>query len=138
MGIVLRVALPGAALLKLITASTILPALTYGLTIVLHLGARRRLDRRKRAFNLGPFELPVAIRALVWSVISLFASPSSSRRSSRSGCGSGCCRTSGEPSSRTRCGGRRTQSSAGCASDRPDLRRRDGRKRPVKGVGVAV
>ncbi|MFD6496451.1 APC family permease [Streptomyces sp. NPDC060188] len=72
MGVVLMVALPGAALLKLITASTILPALTYGLTIVLYLAVRRRLDRRKGAFNLGRFELPVAICALVWSAVSLF------------------------------------------------------------------
>lgn len=72
MGVVLMVALPGAALLKLITASTILPALTYGLTIVLYLAVRRRLDRKKGAFNLGRFELPVAICALVWSAVSLF------------------------------------------------------------------
>ncbi|MDF9817133.1 APC family permease [Streptomyces sp. SPB162] len=72
MGVVLMVALPGAALLKLITASTILPALTYGLTIVLYLAVRRRLDRKKGAFHLGRFELPVAICALVWSIVSLF------------------------------------------------------------------
>jgi hypothetical protein len=34
-GVVLMVALPGAALLKLITASTILPAIIYGATVVL-------------------------------------------------------------------------------------------------------
>ncbi|MEW2087156.1 amino acid permease [Streptomyces sp. NPDC005283] len=71
-GVVLMVALPGAALLKLITASTILPAIIYGATIVLYLAVRRRLDRKKGAFDLGRFELPVAICALVWSVISLF------------------------------------------------------------------
>ncbi|WP_326648673.1 MULTISPECIES: amino acid permease [unclassified Streptomyces] len=71
-GVVLMVALPGAALLKLITASTILPAIIYGATIVLYLAVRRRLDRKKGAFDLGRFELPVAICALVWSVVSLF------------------------------------------------------------------
>ena len=70
-GVVLMVTLPGAALLQLITASTILPAITYGATIVLYLAVRRRLDRRKGAFDLGRFELPVAIGALVWSVIVL-------------------------------------------------------------------
>lgn len=52
-GVVLMVALPGAALLELITASTILPAIIYGLTIVLYLVVRRRLERKKGAFDLG-------------------------------------------------------------------------------------
>ncbi|MFI0810407.1 hypothetical protein [Streptomyces echinatus] len=64
--------LPGAALLKLITASTILPAIIYGATVVLYLAVRRRLDRRKGAFDLGRFELPVAVCALVWTLASLF------------------------------------------------------------------
>ncbi|MGX7761892.1 amino acid permease [Streptomyces angustmyceticus] len=71
-GVVLMVALPGAALLKLITASTILPAIIYGATVTLYLAVRRRLARRKGAFDLGRFELPVAVCALVWSVLSLF------------------------------------------------------------------
>ena len=64
--------LPGAALLELITASTILPALTYGSTVVLYLSVRRRLDRKEGAFDLGRFELPVAIGALVWSIVVVF------------------------------------------------------------------
>lgn len=72
LGVVLMVALPGAALLELITASTILPAVTYGSTIVLYLTVRRRLSRKKGAFDLGRFELPVAICALVWTLIALF------------------------------------------------------------------
>lgn len=71
-GVVLMVALPGAALLKLITASTILPAIIYGATIILYLVVRRRLGRQEGAFHLGRFELPVTICALVWSVASLF------------------------------------------------------------------
>ncbi|MGW3013168.1 hypothetical protein ACWC9R_30745 [Streptomyces sp. NPDC001219] len=63
---------PGAALLELITASTILPALIYGSTIVLYLAVRRGLDRRKGAFDLGRFELPVAICPLVWTLFALF------------------------------------------------------------------
>lgn len=33
---------------------------------------RRQLARQKGAFDLGRFELPVAISALVWSAVSLF------------------------------------------------------------------
>jgi amino acid transporter len=73
LGVVLMVALPGAALLKLIEVSTILPAIIYGFAVVLYLAVRKRLDRKKGAFDLGRFELPVAIGALVWSVTALFA-----------------------------------------------------------------
>lgn len=72
LGVVLMVALPGAALLELVTASTILPALTYGSAIVLYLTVRGRLSRKKGAFDLGRFELPVAICALLWTLIALF------------------------------------------------------------------
>ncbi|MGQ4376091.1 amino acid permease [Streptomyces sp. SAS_267] len=72
LGVLLMVALPGAALLELITASTILPAITYGSTVVLYLAVRKRLDRRKGAFDLRRFELPVAICALVWTLVALF------------------------------------------------------------------
>jgi amino acid transporter len=68
-GVILMAALPGAAQLELITASTILPAIVYGATIVLHLAVRKRLDRKKGAFDLGRFELPVAIGALTWSAV---------------------------------------------------------------------
>ena len=63
-GVVLMAALPGEALLQLITAGTILPILFYGATVVLYLAVRRGLDRREGAFDLGRFELPVAIVAL--------------------------------------------------------------------------
>lgn len=72
LGVILMVALPGAALLELITASTILPAIIYGSTIVLYLAVRKRLARKKGAFDLGRFELPVAICALVWTLVALF------------------------------------------------------------------
>ncbi|MFD9373127.1 APC family permease [Streptomyces sp. NPDC060020] len=72
LGFVLMVALPGAALLELITASTILPAIIYGATIVLYLAVRGRLGRRPGAFDLGRLELPVAICALVWTLLALF------------------------------------------------------------------
>jgi amino acid transporter len=72
-GVVLMVALPGSALLKLIVASTILPAIIYSSTIVLYLVVRKQLGRKEGAFNLGRLELPVAISALVWVVCALFA-----------------------------------------------------------------
>ncbi|MEU9176971.1 amino acid permease [Streptomyces sp. NPDC048550] len=72
LGVLLMVALPGSALLELITASTILPAITYGSTIVLYLAVRKRLGRKEGAFDLGRFELPIAICALVWTLIALF------------------------------------------------------------------
>ena len=71
-GVILMVAMPGAALLKPITASTILPALLYGSTTVLYLSVRARLDRKEGGFDLGRFELPVAIGALVWCLFALF------------------------------------------------------------------
>jgi amino acid transporter len=71
-GAILMLAIPGAALLKLITASTILPALLYGATTVLYLSVRRRLDRKEEGFDLGRFELPVAIGALLWCLFALF------------------------------------------------------------------
>ena len=83
-GVVLMVALPGDALLELITAGTILPALIYGATVVLYLAVRKRLERKEGAFDLGRFELPVAIGALVWSVFVLFVLVTPRRRSSPS------------------------------------------------------
>jgi amino acid transporter len=71
-GVILMVAMPGAALLKLITASTILPTLVYVSTTVLYLSVRRRLDRKEGGFDLGRYELPVAIAALVWCLFALF------------------------------------------------------------------
>lgn len=70
-GIVVLATLPGDALLELITSGTIFPALTYGLIVILYLVVRTRLDRKVNAFNLGRFELPVSVAALVWSVCAL-------------------------------------------------------------------
>jgi hypothetical protein len=65
------VALPGDALLQLITAGTILPVIIYGATVVLYLTVRKRLAAKEGAFSLGRWELPVAIGALVWLVVAL-------------------------------------------------------------------
>jgi amino acid transporter len=76
-GVILMAALPGAAQLELIAASTVLLAIVYGATIALYLAVRKRLDRKKGAFDLGRFELPVAIGALTWSVapVSVLVAP---------------------------------------------------------------
>jgi amino acid transporter len=68
-GFVLMGALPGDALLELLTVGGIIGAVIYGAIIVLYLGVRKRLERQKDAFDLGRFEMPVAIGALVWSVL---------------------------------------------------------------------
>ena len=59
------VALPGEALLELITASTILPVVIYGTTVALYLAVRRRLDRKEGAFDLGASSCPS--RSSRWS-----------------------------------------------------------------------
>ena len=71
-GVLLMIAMPGEALLALITASTILPVLIYAATVILYLSVRQQLDRKEGAFDLGRFELPVAIGALVWLIAATF------------------------------------------------------------------
>ncbi len=71
-GIILMAALPGAALNQLLVAGTLLPALMYGAIVVLYLGVRRKLERRSGGFNLGRFEMPVTIAALIWVAAVLF------------------------------------------------------------------
>jgi amino acid transporter len=70
-GIAVLWALPGDALLDLITAGTVFPALTYGAIVVLYLTVRKRLGHKEGGFSLGRFETPVAIAALIWSVCAL-------------------------------------------------------------------
>ena len=71
-GVILMVALPGAALLKLIVSGSILQAIVYLGTLVLYLAVRRKLGRKEGGFSLGRFELPVAIGALAWVLVALF------------------------------------------------------------------
>ena len=70
-GVVLMLALPGAALLQLILGGTILPALIYGAIVILYLVVRKRLEHREGGFSLGRFELPIAIAALIWVAAAL-------------------------------------------------------------------
>jgi amino acid transporter len=70
-GVALMIGLPGDALVQLITAATILPVIVYGLTVVLYLAVRKRLEAREGAFSLGRWELPVAVVALIWLIVAL-------------------------------------------------------------------
>lgn len=81
LGIVLMVVMPGDALLQLITTGTIIGPVLYGATIVLYLTVRKSLDRVEGAFDLGRFEMPVAISALIWSAVAVFVilAPASAR-----------------------------------------------------------
>ena len=74
------VALPGDALLELVTSGTVLIAATYGGIVVLYLAVRKRLDHKEGGFSLGRFEMPIAIGALIWSVcvLVILLSPASS------------------------------------------------------------
>jgi amino acid transporter len=71
LGVALMAVVRGQALLQLILAGAIFMFLPYGMTIVLYLAVRSRLDRREGAWDLGRFELPVAVVALVWVVVAL-------------------------------------------------------------------
>jgi amino acid transporter len=72
-GFVLMAALPGGALLNMLTVGGLIGAVLYGAIIVLYLGVRKRLGHQEDAFDLGRFDMPVAIGALVWSAFVVFA-----------------------------------------------------------------
>jgi amino acid transporter len=80
-GVVLMATLHGAALIQLIIASTILPALIYGAIVVLYLAVRKRLENKEGGFSLGRFELPVAAVAVIWVALAIFVlvTPQSAR-----------------------------------------------------------
>ena len=80
-GVVLMATLRGSALIQLIIASTILPALIYGAIVVLYLAVRKRLEHKEGGFSLGRFEVPVAAVALIWVAFALFVlvTPDSAR-----------------------------------------------------------
>ena len=53
-------------MLQLILAGAILVNIPYGMTIMLYLAVRTKLERKQGAFHLGRFEVPVAVTALAW------------------------------------------------------------------------
>jgi amino acid transporter len=71
-GVLLMIVLPGAALIQLIATATILGIALYGMTVLLYLVVRRTLGRGNGGFDLGRFDLPVAIAALLWMLGALF------------------------------------------------------------------
>jgi amino acid transporter len=71
-GFALMAVLPGDALLELLTVGGVIGASLYGGIIVLYLAVRKRLGQQEDAFDLGRFEMPVAIAALAWSVVVVF------------------------------------------------------------------
>src|SRR3978361_193592 len=71
-GVLLMVAMPGAALLQLILTGAFFTVVPYIMTIVLYIAVRRKLDRGRGAFDLGRAEWPVAVGALVWLLVALF------------------------------------------------------------------
>ena len=81
LGIALIAAVPGDALLQLLTVSGLIGATLYGAIIVLYLAVRKRLGHQEDAFDIGRFEMPVAIGALIWSVIviAILVSPPEAR-----------------------------------------------------------
>lgn len=72
LGVALMAAVPGNALLELLTVGGLIGAVLYGLIVILYLSVRKRLGRQEDAFDIGRFEMPVAIGALVWSAIVVF------------------------------------------------------------------
>jgi amino acid transporter len=71
-GIILMLALPGAALSQLIATSTLIGVGQYIMTVVLYLAVRRKFDRSGGGFDLGRFDRLIAVAALVWVVVCLF------------------------------------------------------------------
>ena len=69
---VLMAVLPGDALLELLICCGVIGSVLYGMIIVLYLVVRKRLGRQENAFDLGRFEMPIAIGALVWSLVVVF------------------------------------------------------------------
>jgi amino acid transporter len=74
LGIALILGVNGNAMLQLILAGAILVNIPYGMTISLYLAVRGKLDRKEGAFNLGRFEVPVAVTALIWLFVAASAS----------------------------------------------------------------
>ncbi|WP_376794312.1 amino acid permease [Thermogemmatispora sp.] len=56
---------------NLFSAATLLPAIIYLLTVIYYMVARRRLPAIPGGLNLGVFEWPVVVLALVWLVFEL-------------------------------------------------------------------
>ena len=69
--IVLIVAVEQNALQTLIAAGAILPMIVYGSTVVTFLHGRRKLPRPDGVFDLGAWQVPVAVAAILWCLFAL-------------------------------------------------------------------
>ncbi len=54
------------AFVDLFTASSIMPALLYAATVILYIFRGRRISTDQGFFNLGQYEAPIVVGALVW------------------------------------------------------------------------
>ncbi len=70
-GTALMIVMPGSALNQLIATGAVICISLYLMTIVLYLVVRRKFIHGKDGFDLGRFDKPVAIAALVWVIIAL-------------------------------------------------------------------
>lgn len=58
------------ALFKLFSAATLLPAIIYAITVTLYIATRKKLPP-SAGFNLGRWEIPIIVVAVVWLVLAL-------------------------------------------------------------------
>jgi amino acid transporter len=70
-GTALMVVMPGSALNQLIATGAIIGISLYLMTIVLYLVVRRKFVHGRDGFDLGRFDKPVAIAALIWVILAL-------------------------------------------------------------------
>lgn len=71
-GFVMMALLPGDALFELLTSGGLIGSVLYGMIVVLYLAVRKKLGHEEDAFDLGRFEIPVSVAALIWSIIVVF------------------------------------------------------------------
>ncbi|WP_018602626.1 APC family permease [Mycobacterium sp. 155] len=74
LGIALITGMSDGVMMQLILAGAIIVNIPYGMTVGLYLAVRGKLARTEGAFNLGRFELPVAVTALLWLMFAAFVS----------------------------------------------------------------
>jgi len=74
LGIALITGMSDGVMMQLILAGAIIVNIPYGMTVALYLAVRGKLERTDGAFNLGRFELPVAVAAILWLLFAAFVS----------------------------------------------------------------
>ena len=74
LGIALMAGLSDGVMMQLILAMAIVTNVAYAMTTILYLAVRNKFDHRKGAFNLGCFDVAVAVAALAWVLVAVFVS----------------------------------------------------------------